>query len=147
MIKLKEWRLTYYYYYYTVHSIPQLYYFIYRNPLHIPYLTSRVSLSYFLSGSLWFTITSDFCSSGLLLRRSFQVRLGSLNVCQIKPLLIVGVRFLQARCPSCHPTNSIRYLKVYLKVWYFSTSNAIQLSPNDFRCCCTISENGMVWFV
>jgi len=28
-----------------------------------------------------------------------------------KPLEIAGARFLQARCPSCHPTNNVKALK------------------------------------
>ena len=47
------------------------------------------------------------CLSGI----SLWVRLAPLKVSQIKTSGIAGTRFIQAGCPSCRPTNSVKALK------------------------------------
>jgi len=52
-----------------------------------------------------------FCLIRLFFRRSLQVRPGYHMFSEEEPLGIAGARFLQTRCPSCFPTDSVRTLK------------------------------------
>jgi len=62
-------------------------------------------------------------------------QLGHMQVCtslQIDNHASTPLSFLQAKCPSCCPTNSVKALKAILYYYYYKTTTSINKSAFSF---------------
>jgi len=69
-------------------------------------------------------LTTKWSPVQLAVWRRIGIRLGLWSFPNKEPSRIAGARFLQARCPSCHPTNGVKELKGYgyWMTWQFCPS-------------------------